>query len=299
VGGGSGMTGVGGSSIRPSCQDRTLTCGTASEDCCASELVPGGTFSFGVGWFDQPSVATVSSFYLDKFEVTVGRFKAFLAEYDAWRETGHPSAGENTLPGVPDSGWQSEWDDLLPRDSAAFAASIMGCGGRKTLFADAFLPMNCLKWEDAFAFCLWDQARLPTSAEWEYAALGGDQHRRLPWGPEPLTHARAVYNCLGDGIDGCSESYEDILPVGSRPLGAGRWGQHDLEGSMREFVFDYFGSYPPTCNDCALTEGEFRAFRGGTWYNTHNWLEAVTRSDYYNPPGREESEGVRCARRVE
>jgi len=286
--GGSGAT----SSDRPSCRGQALACGVSNDDCCASELVPGGTFSFGSG---APTIATIDSFYFDTFEVTVGRFRAFLAGYDAWRATGNPSAGFNTLPHVTDSGWQSAWDELLPRDAATFEAALVNCSG-STANSDTSLPINCLSWEEAFAFCAWDGGRLPTSVEWEYALVAGPEYRPAPWGTEPLSHARAIYNCLGDEIDGCSP--DDIVPVGSKPLGKSKWGQYDLFGSMYEWIFDYAGDYPAICDNCALIDGDHRTMRGGAWYDEEGYLDA-TRRDYMQVWQRDSGQGLRCARALE
>jgi len=244
---------------------------------------------------EVPTIATLDSFYLDTFEVTVGRFNAFLADYDAWRSQGNPVSGVNTLPHVPDSGWQDAWNDALPPNASAFRAILATCP-YSSVGLGSSLPINCLSWEEAFAFCAWDGARLPTSAEWEYATVGGNEYRLEPWGEEPLTHNRAVYDCLGDDVDGCATT--DVLPVGSKPLGRSRWGQYDLVGSVCEYMFDYAGAYPETCTDCALAQGEHRTFRGGAWYAEAGYLE-VGRRDYYDPWMRDPGEGLRCARSFE
>jgi formylglycine-generating enzyme required for sulfatase activity len=286
-----GEAGARPTSERPSCRAATLECGPDAADCCDSTLVPGGVFSFGLGGY-PPSLARVASFYLDTFEVTVGRFNAFLDDFDAWRRAGNPVSGANTLPDVPNSGWNSEWDDLLATDAASLRASLRLCERYSTVDGDENLPITCMSWEEAFAFCLWDGARLPTSVEWEYAAIGGDEYRTYPWGSAPLSHARVIYNCLGDDIDGCERT--DIVPVGSRPAGRGRWGQYDLLGSTFEYVFDYDGDYPATCSNCALAEGLHRTFRGGSWFSTN--VESIRR-DYFDPWARDGQEGFRCARR--
>ena len=84
-------------------------------DCCASSPVVGGTFEQG-----QPDAfsATVSSFVLDDYEVTVGRFRNFVAAYDAWRAAGNPKANSGADANVPNSGWDAAWTEALPPNAA-------------------------------------------------------------------------------------------------------------------------------------------------------------------------------------
>ena len=85
------------------------------------------------------------------------------------------------------------------------------------------LPMNCVGFYEAFAFCLWDGGRLPTEAEWESVAAGGEENRLYPWGSTaPGADAmHAVHGCYYDGVDTC-DGLVDIAPVGSAPMGNGR-----------------------------------------------------------------------------
>ncbi|WP_437301713.1 hypothetical protein [Sorangium sp. So ce426] len=93
-------------------------CGPRGDErCCGSLVVPGGTFDRGSA---EPRLATVSDFRLDRFEVTVGRFRAFLSEYPAsW-----PAVGAGAHPKIPDSGWRAAWDANLPVDRAALSESL-------------------------------------------------------------------------------------------------------------------------------------------------------------------------------
>jgi formylglycine-generating enzyme required for sulfatase activity len=59
-------------------------------------------------------------------------------------------------------------------------------------------PMNCVNWYEAFAFCIWDGGRLPTEAEWEYAAAGGDENRIYPWGNDVAEPLPASYAATGN-----------------------------------------------------------------------------------------------------
>ncbi len=114
---------------RPSCKNSDATA-CRGESCCNSILVSGGTFPMGrstdgtdaclatwecgqdVG--DQPEhTARVRAYYLDKYEVTVSRYRAFLDAYDAWLLGGHPASDEGNFQGSPGTGWQPKWLSAL------------------------------------------------------------------------------------------------------------------------------------------------------------------------------------------
>jgi formylglycine-generating enzyme required for sulfatase activity len=116
--------------------------------------------------------ATVSDFRLDDYEVTIGRFKNFVAVY----EDHQPGVGSGRNPNnADDPGWASSWNDALPGSQAELEASVVACDAPFVTYgsADANLPMNCITWFEAYAFCIWDGGRLPTDAETNYAAVGG------------------------------------------------------------------------------------------------------------------------------
>src|SRR5262249_43011358 len=110
----------------PSCVGLPPTCGPhGDESCCASTLVPGGTYKRsydGLTYTDATNPATVSDFRLDRFEVTVGRFRAFLDAYPGSRPA--PGAGAN--PSIPASGWDPANDYYLAADKASFVARMKG-----------------------------------------------------------------------------------------------------------------------------------------------------------------------------
>jgi formylglycine-generating enzyme required for sulfatase activity len=280
----------------PSCHMLSSACGEQGDSCCRARYVPSGLFHLGRDVIEPGIPAIVSSFYLDQFEVTVGRFRAFIFEYDDWLPTLQAEAGEHPL--IPGTGWQLEWSEFLPRNAEELRSEVETCfsipySTMTSETADPNLPMNCASWYEAFAFCVWDGGRLPSEAEWEYAAAGGGENRHYPWGEVPDTGGdRAVYDCGAPPDRTCS-----IPPVGSRQLGAARWGHLDLAGSMQEWAFDLVALYPNFCNNCAnFAEGGARAARGGSWSEPlPERLDVAIRTGI-EPTFRLHFVGFRCAR---
>ena len=281
------------------------TCGlSANEDCCSSPLVVGGTFDRSN---DPAFPATVSDFRLDRFEVTVGRFRKFVEAYPGSK----PLPGAGAHPRISGSGWDPEWDTRIPVD-AALLGTRLKCNVSYESWTDQpganeTLPINCLLWYEAFAFCAWDGGRLPTEAEWNYAAAAGSEQRMYPWGSEAPDPSYATYACAGDGSPECAVT--DLLRVGSKsPKGDGKpWvdGAHaDLAGSVREWTLDYAdfticcnAAYTsPSCMNCAnLSPPSDRVFRGGGFRDPAEGLSTAWRSSGI-PNDRETNRGVRCAR---
>jgi formylglycine-generating enzyme required for sulfatase activity len=238
---------------------------------------------------------------LDRFEITVGRFRAFVRAYPGSKPK--PGAGEHPL--IDGSGWDAAWDERLPPDQTALMG-VLKCGPSFQTWTDAEgpnedLPMNCIDWYEAFAFCAWDGARLPTESEWNYAAAGGSEQRIYPWSTPAndatIDGSYAAYDCTADGSAPQECVFADILRVGLRsPKGDGRWGQADLAGSMWEWNLDWYADqYLESCSDCARTQATVnRVIRGGGWNGSFG-LDSVFR--YPNDPlNRNFNLGVRCAR---
>jgi formylglycine-generating enzyme required for sulfatase activity len=268
-----------------------------NESCCASTVVPGGTYNRSN---DANYPATVSDFRLDRFEVTVGRFRAFVEAYPGSK----PAAGAGAHPLITGSGWDTAWDGAdggssgeLPADKDALIAAVK-CSSQYQTSTDTpagneNLPMNCMTWYEAFAFCVWDGGRLPTEAEWNYAAAGGAEQRVYPWSipanSTTIGSTYAVYNGASIGI------------VGSKPAGDGKWGQADLSGNLWEWNLDWYKSPYPTftipCDNCAnIQDASYRVIRGGGWSDTApGSLSSGVRGNV-DPPGRGYFIGARCAR---
>lgn len=301
----------------PSCANLATNCGSAAnQSCCAAALVPGGSFMMGRGqtgtdaWAGQPDEvpehqATLSAFRLDLYETTVGRFRKFVEGYPANK----PATGMGANPHAAGTGWSDGWNSELPADQAALKLALK-CQATYQTWKDApgtteNLPINCVDWYLAFAFCAWDGGWLPTEAEWERAAAGGDENRLYPWGQVPPASNLAAYSCTADGSAASSCGFSDILAVGTRPAGAGRWGHQDLAGNMFEWVFDAYaanwyglGAGNP-CTDCANAgASSYRVARGGRFDAAAQFLRAAYRL-YQSPNDDDHYFGIRCARPVQ
>ncbi|MEP7119520.1 MAG: SUMF1/EgtB/PvdO family nonheme iron enzyme [Byssovorax sp.] len=286
----------------PSCEGG-LDCHGIS--CCQSIAVPGGTFPMGrgldgsdahAGATDELSehAVTVAGFALDTFEVTVGRFRKFVDAFDGTP----PMASAGAHPLVANSGWQATWSASLA-DSRATLVSRLKCSPESQTWSDAVgadenAAINCVSWFEAAAFCAWDGGRLPTEAEWEYAACGGSENRLYPWGADDPSSNEALAS------HGSSEG-GSLLEVGSHPSGNGRWGHRDLAGGMFEWNLDWYdaawyGAGGAACVNCADINGaSSRVLRGGSWLNEATRLRAAARIGD-TPANRSENSGFRCAR---
>ncbi|HRI68292.1 MAG TPA: SUMF1/EgtB/PvdO family nonheme iron enzyme, partial [Polyangium sp.] len=292
-----------GSCPGPSCAGLPETCGpNKNENCCASRIVPAMSYQRGD---DVAFPATVSEYRLDRFEVTVGRFRKFVEEYSG--PTLAEGAGAH--PKIAGSGWKATWNQKLPPTFTDLKFSLQ-CSPEYQTFTNApgpneDLPVNCVNWYVAFAFCIWDGGRLPTEAEWHAAASGGSEQRRFPWSNPPESTKNdgsfAVYECTGDGSPASVCSFSDIRPPGSRsPRGDGKFGHADLAGNIWEWLLDsYASTYPTPCIDCAFLGDEAtRVLRGGAFSSSASSLRNITRGSFapISNALAVANYGIRCAR---
>jgi sulfatase modifying factor 1 len=291
----------------PSCRGTSKglnDCGPqGGESCCASPQVDGGMFfrSYDdVSFTSNADPATVSSFRLDRFEVTVGRFHEFVGRVLAgWV----PPAGSGThaylnrgsgLNGT-EQGWQAAWDTNLATTQAGWDTNLVTtCPTSPTWMGSPELPINCVTWYEAYAFCIWDGGFLPSEAEWNYAAAGGIEQRVYAWSMPSTSTLIACSDANYANPPGCGSS---PLKGGMAPSGDGRWGQADLTGNLREWVLDsYQVGYPNPCTDCAvILPNSLVVNRGGGFADPPMFVLASYRP-YDSPTYRDSGIGVRCAR---
>jgi sulfatase modifying factor 1 len=319
-----------GEALPPSCRaggPGLSDCGPNKESCCVSLAVPGGTFyrSYdGVAYTDRSHPATVSAFRLDKYEVTVGRFRQFVkAVVGGWRPVagGGKHVHLNREAGLADAssagrferGWDPTWTSALAslaqgwnrNPSCARPPKAMprgpGDDGNWTPVQSDYerKPINCVTWYEAYAFCIWDGGFLPSEAEWNYTASGGGDQRVFPWSnPSNSSAIDRTYANLG----GLSISAGDLenTAVGSKaPKADGKWGHADLVGNVNEWVADMYAQYE-LCIDCAFLDAGIhrvssRVLRAGCAGCAPLSMAVSTR--YSNAPDvRGPSYGARCAR---
>jgi formylglycine-generating enzyme required for sulfatase activity len=290
----------------PSCNALAVNCGlNDNESCCTSLRSVGGSFNRDNS---TSYPARVADFLLDKYEITVGRFRKFVAAYPASK----PRAGAGAHPLINGSGWNTAWDSALPADQASLMTRLRCAPSSSATWTDTAgggetRPVNCLSWYLAFAFCAWDGGRLPTELEWNYAAAGGGEQRLYPWGGSPPSLANtdlAIWNCRYSTSDPtcpttayCCTGTMNIASVGSAVAGNGRWGHADLAGNLSEWVLDWYEAYPNSCTNCAtLAGGSSRSVRGGAFVsNGESFIRTSARSNS-DPTNLHSNNGARCAR---
>jgi formylglycine-generating enzyme required for sulfatase activity len=305
-----------GPSCRPGGAGMT-NCGSGSESCCTSSEVPGGTYyrtytNDGGGPTAEADPAAVSGFRLDKYLVTVGRFRQFVNAWNGgsgWTpgagsgkhthlNSGHGLANSGSA-GTYEPGWVTADNSNIAPTNTNLACDASFAIWTDTAGSHEYLPVTCVNWWESYAFCIWDGGFLPSEAEWEFAAAGGGQQREYPWGTTApgTSNQYAIYGCYYPSGTGICTGVTNIAPVGTAMSGAGRWGQLDLLGNMFEWNLDWVATYVAPCIDCVAyqTAGFARDVRGGSFYSDAAYVGPPSLGGRA-PASRGYDLGFRCAR---
>ena len=238
------------------------------DDCTGLEWIQitGGTFQMGsdAGGSDELPIhsVTVPSFEMTKTEVTVDQYQACV------------DAGACTLPNDNTSNSYCNW----------------GYSDRGAH------PVNCVDWNQAVAFCSWAGGRLPSEAEWEYAARSGGQEITYPWGNDTATCQYAV---MDEGGYGCGR--DSTWASCGKTTGNTAQGLCDMAGNVCEWVQDWFhNDYTGAPADGSAWEssGSYRVYRGGSFGgfgSSYYFMRAADRS-HDDQSTRKYFLGFRCSR---
>ena len=234
-------------------------------------LIPAGSFEMGSddaeADADERPVHTVhlDAFYMDVYEVTNAQFKAFL---DA-----NPGVLKALEDEFGDSGNLSHWS------------------GTDYPAGKADHPVRDVSWAAAAVYAGWAEKRLPTEAEWEYAARGGPAGKKYPWGDAEPTSADANY----------AENVGDTTPVGQ--YAANGYGLYDMAGNVSEWCLDEYDAdfYAESANSRNPFAGDFensqldakRVLRGGSWSDSTQSLRVADRTQS-SPSDANAFTGFRC-----
>ena len=149
-------------------------------------------------------------------------------------------------------------------------------------------PQNCVSWDDAVAYCAAVGKQLPTEAQWEFAARGGAQQRKWPWGFGAPADDRACWHRWEPDDRG-------TCAAGSFPEGP--FGLKDMAGNVWEWVADWYGPHEPVPGQPLPKPGKAagRVLRGGAWSSTSPGdLRGSNRTGMW-PTNRDDYLGFRCA----
>jgi formylglycine-generating enzyme len=242
-------------------------------------LIPGAMYEMGTDPADVPKLmekfgvkraelfaeespkhrVTIGSFYLDRTEVTNTQFKRFVEQHPEWQK-------DKIAPGFHNGKYLQDWS------------------GRSFPAGKEKYPVVFVNWYAASAYCQAQGKRLPSEAEWEFAARGGLQGKAFPWGDEMPGKTQANFSAGG---------LKAPTSVASYP--ANGYGLFDMAGNVWEFLADEWQKYTAKANRDTdfLQVKTRRVLRGGSFGGSPVNLR-VTYRDSHSPENAVEHVGFRC-----
>lgn len=237
---------------------------------------------------EQPMhLVTLDKFWIDKTEVTNAQFCKFLNKCGNQAENGtfwyEPAAGSRGI-------------------KYGFIDEIEGKFISKKGFED--FPVIEVSWYGAAAYCKWIGGRLPTEAEWEYAARGPNAYI-YPWGNDfngkyvNFRDSSFIFDNLGKDLK-FNDGNPSWSSVGNYPSGASWCGALDMAGNVHEWVEDWFSATyyasSPSKDPIGPESGTLKIGRGGSWYDPSWHVRSSYRKALSPSSARMHWIGFRCAK---
>ncbi|HVI47572.1 MAG TPA: formylglycine-generating enzyme family protein [Chitinophaga sp.] len=303
-------------------------------------LIPGGAFSMGAddstGMPDELPKHTVQldSFWMDEHEVTNTEFAAFVAATGYVTTAEKPISKEELMAAMPPGSPEPD-SSLMAAGSLVFTPPshavpfddvsqwwkfVAGASWRHPEGPQSDIkgrenePVTQVSWQDAQAFAKWAGKRLPTEAEWEYAARGGLKGQLYPWGDEPLTTGKPKANTWNGNFpyrNTQTDGFYALAPV--KTYNPNRYYLYDMSGNVWEWCADWYdaGYYTKEGNthnpagpdkgyDPADPGPDKRVIRGGSFMCSDEYCRGyrVSARMKTTPESGLSNLGFRCVRSI-